>query len=310
MRFLFLLLLSSSVVAQSLSIEEKVKLLALGDSYTIGQSVPVAERWPIQFVEKLKKEKGLAVDKPRIIATTGWRTDQLKAAIQNAVITNGTYNLVSLLIGVNNQYQGRSVEVYAQEFEELLQMAIDLAGSKERVFVVSIPDYGYTPFGEPNQTTISAQLDEFNRVNKSIAEKKGVVYINITDISRLGLQDPELVASDKLHPSGKMYKAWVDRILSNDSIRFIKNTVTDVKKKKEEAIIRIFPNPIESILNIDGETSNEYSFKLVNMKGDIALQEQIRLPHTYSLTYLSTGLYQYIIEDADGFLKNGKLIKY
>lgn len=304
------MMISSAAVAQSLTIEEKVKFLALGDSYTIGESVPISERWPVQLIEQLKSDKNLTCDDPRIIATTGWRTDQLKAAILNAAITPGNYNLISLLIGVNNQYQGKSIEVYTQEFEELLQMAIELAGNKERVFVVSIPDYGYTPFGEPNQTTISAQLDEFNRVSKSIAEKKGVLYINITDISRLGLQDLELVASDKLHPSGKMYKAWVDRILSNDSIHFIKNTVTDVKKKKEEAMIRIFPNPIESILNIDGETSNEFSFKLINIKGDIALNERIRLPYTCSASTLSAGLYHYFIEDAAGLLETGKLIKY
>ncbi len=310
MRILFLLLISSAATAQSLSIEEKVKFLALGDSYTIGQSVPVTERWPVQLIERLKSEKNFAADEPRIIATTGWRTDQLKAAILNAAITPESYNLISLLIGVNNQYQGRSAEVYAKEFEELLQMAIALAGHKERVFVVSIPDYGYTPFGESNQTTISAQLDEFNRINKSIADRIGVLYINITDISRLGLQDPELVAGDRLHPSGKMYKAWVDRILSNDSIRYIKNTVTDIKKKKEEASIRVFPNPIEHILNVDGESNNEFWFKLIDIKGDMALNECIRLPYAYSASTLSAGLYQYIIEDAEGLLETGKLVKY
>lgn len=310
MKFLLLLLISSTAFAQSLTIEEKVKFLALGDSYTIGQSVPVAERWPVQLIEKLKKEKDFSTDEPRIIATTGWRTDQLKAAIQNAAIATGTYNLVSLLIGVNNQYQGRSVDVYAQEFEELLQMAIDLAGSKERVFVLSIPDYGYTPFGKSNQTTISTQLDEFNRINKNITERKGVLYINITDISRLGLQDPELVAGDRLHPSGKMYKAWVERILSNDSIRYIKNIVTDVKKKKEEAMIQVYPNPLENILNVDGTSSSELSFKLINVKGDIALSERIRLPYSCSAALLNAGLYHYVIEDHAGLVETGKLVKY
>lgn len=310
MKFILLLLISSAAVAQSLSIEEKVKFLALGDSYTIGQGVAVTERWPVQLIERLRRDKNLAADEPRIIATTGWRTDQLKAAILNAAIAPESYNLISLLIGVNNQYQNRPVNVYAQEFEELLQMAIDLAGGKERVFVLSIPDYGYTPFGGSNQTIISTQLDEFNRINKSIAERKGVLYINITDISRLGLQDPELIAGDRLHPSGKMYKAWVERILSNDSIRFIKNTVTDVKKKKEEASIRVFPNPIENILNIDGESMNEYSFKLINMNGHIALHERIRLPYAYAASTLSAGFYHYVIEDTSGLLETGKLVKY
>jgi hypothetical protein len=137
-----------------------------------------------------------------------------------------------------------------------------------------------------------------------------VLYINITDISRLGLQDPELVAGDRLHPSGKMYKAWVDRILSNDSIRFIKNTVTDVKKKKEEAMIRVFPNPIDNVINLDEKPNSSISFKLINMTGDIALHEHIRLPHTCSVSSLSTGLYHYIIEDERGLVDWGKLVKY
>lgn len=309
-KIILLLLVSTVVSAQSLIIEERVKFLALGDSYTIGQSVPVAERWPVQMIEELKSDKDLACDDPRIIATTGWRTDQLKAAILNAAITPGSYNLVSLLIGVNNQYQGRSADVYAQEFEELLQMAIDLAVDKERVFVVSIPDYGYTPFGESDQANISTELDEFNRINKSIAESKGVLYINITDISRLGLQDPDLVAGDRLHPSGKMYKAWIDRILTNDSISFIKNTITDVKKKKEEAMIRVFPNPIDNVINVDGKFNSSVSFRLINMKGDIALHERIRLPHTCSASTLNAGLYHYIVEDEKGLIETGKLIKY
>jgi lysophospholipase L1-like esterase len=119
-----------------------------------------------------------------------------------------------LLIGVNNQYQGKSADSYAPEFEELLNMAIKLAGGKkENVFVVSIPDYGFTPFGQPKQEQISKALDEFNVINKKITEKAGVRYCNITDISRKGFEQLALVADDKLHPSGKQYKLWVDRIL-------------------------------------------------------------------------------------------------
>lgn len=186
--------------------------LALGDSYTIGESVSESGRWPNQLVLALSK-KGIAVSQPRIIATTGWRTDQLKDAIVKADLNN-KYDLVSLLIGVNNQYQGKPAEQYAIEFEDLLKTAIRLANGKaEHVFVVSIPDYGYTPFGLAKKETISKEIDEFNRINKQIAELYKVAYYNITDISRKGLEDPELVAEDKLHPSGKMYTLWVNRIM-------------------------------------------------------------------------------------------------
>ncbi|MBX2894237.1 MAG: SGNH/GDSL hydrolase family protein [Cyclobacteriaceae bacterium] len=182
------------------------KFLALGDSYTIGESVVEPERWPNQLAEKLK------LSKPTIIATTGWRTDQLKAAIEAAKLKH-EYDLVSLLIGVNNQYQGRPIEIYEQEFEELLQMSIMLAkGKTENVLVVSIPDYGYTPFGKAKQEKISAELNQYNAINKRIADKYGIRYFDITPISRKGLEDAELIAPDGLHPSGKMYAQWVELI--------------------------------------------------------------------------------------------------
>jgi lysophospholipase L1-like esterase len=153
--------------------------------------------------------------KPTIIATTGWRTDDLKRAVTEAHLKN-EYGLVSLLIGVNNQYQGKPVDQYAVEFEALLKTAIRLAGGKkENVFVVSIPDYGYTSFGKPKQSVISPAIDEFNAVNKRITLASGINYVDITDISRRGLQQPELVAADGLHPSGKMYALWVERIVED-----------------------------------------------------------------------------------------------
>lgn len=192
--------------------KKSIKYLALGDSYTIGESVSEEERWPNQLGEALKK-KGYEVEKPKIIATTGWRTDNLKNAMTIAQL-KPEYNLVSLLIGVNNQYQHKPTEIFAKEFEGLLNDAIHLAGGKkENVFVVSIPDYGFTPFGKPKQTEISKELDAFNEISKKITEKLKIKYINITDISREGLNKPDLVAGDGLHPSGKMYGLWVDRIL-------------------------------------------------------------------------------------------------
>jgi lysophospholipase L1-like esterase len=120
-----------------------------------------------------------------------------------------------LLIGVNNQYKGKSAASYEPEFEELLTMAVQFAGNnKESVFVVSIPDYGFTPFGRSKKEIISKEIDEFNSINKRITEKYGVKYFYITDLTREGLDDPSLVASDGLHPSAKMYSLWVDRIAS------------------------------------------------------------------------------------------------
>lgn len=205
---LLLIFLFSNLQAQNFSSTVETKFLALGDSYTIGESVPEAERWPEQLASTLRA-KGKKIEKPKIIAVTGWRTDQLKKAIGDAKLKN-EYGLVSLLIGVNNQYQKKSAESYRPEFQELLDMAVTLAGGKkENVFVVSIPDYGFTPFGKPNQSTISSAIDEFNAVNRSITEKKGIKYINITDLTREGLDKPEYVAGDGLHPSGKMYSRWV-----------------------------------------------------------------------------------------------------
>lgn len=198
-------------MAQTTGSETNRKFLALGDSYTIGESVAENERWPVQLADALRK-KGIAIAAPHIIATTGWRTDDLKRAIVAADPARDQ-GLVSLLIGVNNQYQGKSAVSYAPEFEELLNMAIVFAGNnKSKVFVVSIPDYGYTPFGKEKQESISKAIDEFNAVNRSITEKYGVQYFYITDISRKGLDDPALVAQDGLHPSGKMYAEWVEII--------------------------------------------------------------------------------------------------
>ena len=197
---------SSETLAQS-----RAKFLALGDSYTIGESVEVEQRWPMQLAKTLNAN-GKLFDEPLIIATTGWRTDNLKNAIDSAHLKN-EYDLVSLLIGVNNQFQAKPIDQYAIEFEALLLNAIELAkGISANVFVVSIPDYGYTPFGKSKQIEISKAINHFNEVNEKISKKYGVNYFYITDISRRGIDQADLVAADGLHPSGKMYELWVERI--------------------------------------------------------------------------------------------------
>jgi lysophospholipase L1-like esterase len=192
-----------------------ISYLALGDSYTIGQSVPADERFPAQLIDSLLPHQ--IMGSARVIAKTGWTTAELDAAIAAAQPPLGnSYDIVTLLIGVNNQYRGYPLDQYETQFADLLEQAVIYAGSRpERVFVLSIPDYAFTPFGQNfNPTRISQEIDEFNAANKSIALARGVHYIDITPISREGLQDPTLVASDQLHPSGKMYARWVSLLKS------------------------------------------------------------------------------------------------
>lgn len=210
---LICLVLYSSLSLTGFS-QDSLSFLALGDSYTIGESVSTSERWPVQLRNALNR-KGYKVEQPLIIAKTGWRTDELNYAI-DTVAPASDYDIVGLLIGVNNQYQGKTPQSYRPEFQQLLDRAIALAGGdRSRVFVVSIPDYGYTPFGEKNRVTISSALDEYNLINRELSEKAGVKYYYITDISRQN--DPGLIASDDLHPSGKQYSLWVERILNDPS---------------------------------------------------------------------------------------------
>ncbi len=182
--------------------------LALGDSYTIGESVAVNERFPLQAAVLLRTQ-GIKINEPKIIATTGWTTKNLLDAI-NAVTLPTNYDIVSLLIGVNNQYQGRSIDEYKAEFTVLLNRSILYAGNKpSHVFVLSIPDYSVIPFAQnSDKAKIAKEIDEFNAANKTIAMQLGVNYIDITSISRE--PDPSLIAIDGLHPSGKQYKRWAD----------------------------------------------------------------------------------------------------
>lgn len=190
--------------------EKKLSFLALGDSYTIGEAVSENECWPMQLVEMLKNvDKPFS--KPQIIATTGWTSDELIAAIK---IENpqGPFDLVSLLIGVNNQYRAYSKEVYAKEFQDLLNQAIDFAGKiANHVVVVSIPDWGATPFAKDrNREEIALEIDQYNFINHEISRTMGVHYIDITPGSRLALSDYQLVTSDELHPSGIEYLKWAN----------------------------------------------------------------------------------------------------
>ncbi len=181
--------------------------LALGDSYTIGQSVTAEQRFPYHTVRQLI-DRYVEMRQAEIIATTGWTTSNLLNALNNP--PTKTYDFVTLLIGVNNQYQGGSLNEYRTQFTELLGKAITYAGSRRtRVFVLSIPDYSVTPFARTLDTArIAREIDAFNAINKELALQSGVSYIDITPISRQARTDQTLTASDGLHPSGKQYEKW------------------------------------------------------------------------------------------------------
>ncbi len=197
---------------------KSLSYLALGDSYTIGESVPTNKNFPYQLADSVS-EKGKKYASPVIIARTGWRTDQLIEAVESSHLKK-EYDLVTLLIGVNNEFQGRSLKEYEQDFTALCKKSIELAGNKKkRVYVISIPDYGYTPYGKPNLNRISERINLFNASNKRISDSLKLNYVNITEISRRGLDEPDLVAEDGLHPGVKMYGLWVKEILKKMKIK-------------------------------------------------------------------------------------------
>jgi acyl-CoA thioesterase I len=190
-----------------------LRVLALGDSYTIGQSVAEKENWPNQLSDSLRHNH-TPVKELHIIARTGWTTGNLLNAV-NSQSFNYSYDLVGLLIGVNNQFQGRSLSEYEEQFRQLLDIAIALADSQvHRVFVLSIPDYTVTPVGSQfNRGNTPQQIDAFNAVNRRLAEERSVSYFDITPLSRSIAGHYDFIASDGLHFSGKMYAAWVGFIL-------------------------------------------------------------------------------------------------
>jgi lysophospholipase L1-like esterase len=188
--------------------------LALGDSYTIGQSVAINERFPVQAVTLLSSLH-IKFSQPEIIAQTGWTTGNLLSAIGNTPPSKPSYDIVSLLIGVNNQYQHRTQDEYLQEFTVLLNKSIQYAGNnKRRVFVLSIPDYSVAPFANNSNTAqIAGEIDAFNAINKQIALQYSVNYLDITGFTRQAATNPSLIASDGLHPSGIEYGVWSDKLV-------------------------------------------------------------------------------------------------
>lgn len=189
------------------------QILALGDSYTIGESVAEEERWP-NLLQRLLTADGIDCGKPQIVAKTGWTTDELEKAIAETKLAEH-YDLVTLLIGVNNQYRGRDAEQYRLELRELIEFAIKKGhNNPQKVVLVSIPDWGVTPFAKGrDRAKIAAEIDTYNQIKKEEADRAKVHFVDITDITRdISGAKADLIATDGLHPSGKMYLEWAKRV--------------------------------------------------------------------------------------------------
>ena len=192
------------------------RFLALGDSYTIGEGVAAGERWPNRLVELLRAE-GFVIDTPELVATTGWTSGELAAAIDQAN-PRGPYDLVSLLVGVNDQYRGLDTGGFRSRFAALLERAVAFAGGvPSRVVVVSIPDWGVTPFAREkgrDMLQVGGEIDAFNAVVRTEAVRAGAKFVDVTPISRVASHDATMLAPDGLHPSAAMYRLWAKLILS------------------------------------------------------------------------------------------------
>jgi lysophospholipase L1-like esterase len=198
-----------SAILQCVTLDDSV--LALGDSYTIGEGVDVNHRWPVLMVKQLN-DRGEAFATPKIIAKTGWTTDELDAGIKQEELAE-KYDWVTLLIGVNNQYRGREIDEYRTQFRQLLKLAIERAGNNpKRVIVLSIPDWGVTPFAlkrNRDPAIIAKEIDQFNQVNREVTAELAAHYIDITKLTRDAANEPsKYLVADELHPSVEMYKQW------------------------------------------------------------------------------------------------------
>jgi lysophospholipase L1-like esterase len=192
-----------------------LRYLALGDSYTIGEGVPESGRWPVQLARALRAD-GIPMAEPRIIAQTGWTTEELDAAI-DAVHPLAEYDLVSLLIGVNNQYRGLGVDEYRGQFAALLERATGFAqGRRDRVLALSIPDWGVTPFAERelrSTARVAEEIDACNRAAQEACVQRGIAFVDITAVSRERGAEPAMLVEDGLHPSAAMYAQWTQLAL-------------------------------------------------------------------------------------------------
>jgi len=298
-------------LAQGLTIQSPVRFLALGDSYTIGQGVSPIARWPVQLADSLAV-RGYETQVLKFIATTGWRTDNLVNAISNQNLEDENFNLVSILIGVNNQYQNRPFSQYINEFPALVDSAIRYAGGdKDHVFIVSIPDYAFTPFGQQssNPDEISMELDQYNAFSSHIADSMQITYFDITPISRQGLAQPSLVANDGLHPSDLQYTTWVKLMLD-----VIDQQVTAVDRldRIQTLDARISPNPASDMITIEIpeiQFFEPYLLSVHDVHGALVMERGLlENKSEFSIEALADGIYIVSIQ-TKGTFAVWKLIK-
>lgn len=289
-----LIFIFSVMVSQEITIDRQVSMLALGDSYTIGESVEISERWPHQFIDELRK-LGVIADYPDYIATTGWTTRRLIQWIKNTLDEEKEYNLVSILIGVNNQYQRLDIETYEPDLRNIIDSALKIVNQDtSRVFLLSIPDYAYTPFGEGREA-ISVEIDEYNAIKSTVAAEYGIAFIDITPISRNGLADPSLVALDGLHPSGKQYKLWVQSIIPrlHADVSLSGNGPSSVSMEE----LTIYPNPAGSTIHIESTEAIE-RIQIYNMMGKLEAEVNVNnTSFSINLSHLVPGAYSMQIYD-------------
>lgn len=185
-------------------------ILCLGDSYTVGEGVSLFASFPYQLVQSLRK-KGLDMEAPEIVAATGYTSGELLELLGGYHLKH-EYDFVTLLIGVNNQYRGQSENIFSVEIEKLIIKAIDLAASRtEHVILISIPDWGVTPFaGDRDREKIAFEIDSFNKIVEKFSFQYQTAFLDITPLTREAADDESLLTSDKLHPSGKQYRSWSD----------------------------------------------------------------------------------------------------
>lgn len=293
--YMFFIMTGFSAAAQLIHVDQDVKMLALGDSYTIGESVEMNQRWPHQFMEKLRL-LGLEGMDPEYIATTGWTTRNLIQGMNSRLVEGKNYNLVSILIGVNNQYQGMNIENYEPDLRTIIDRALEvLKQDTSGLLILSIPDYAFTPFGRGNEK-ISREIDQYNEIKKRVAAEYKVAFIDITPISREGLNNPSLVAGDGLHPSAVQYGLWVEAILPR--LRAEGSPLNMDPTGKHEDTLVVYPNPAGSSIQIEG-IDEIIRIRVIDITGSVVSDQKISSsPASLDLSRLVSGSYTLWIEHA------------
>ncbi len=282
------LVICATTIGQKITIDKEVTMLALGDSYTIGQSVAIAERWPHQFIDQLGL-LGIEADYPDYIATTGWTTRRLIQGMKFMLDREKDYNLVSILIGVNNQFQRIDITSYEPDLREIIDRALQIVSQDtSRLFILSIPDYAYTSYGAGN-ANISKEIDDYNTIKKQLAAEYGIAYIDVTTISRLGLLKPSLVAGDGLHPSATQYKEWVREIIPRLDLDQI--LAGNNRELLTENPVKVYPNPTSSILHINSNLDLNRA-RVFNTLGGLVYDRVLETkPAQLDLSHLDPGFY-------------------